>query len=336
MERKFSRREFLLSGIGIMGISFLGDGKAFPGYGSNPQRKTKVALLKCGNRKEGVRKSVEKLGINPFRQKDVFIKPNFNTSDLTPGSTHNDTLREIMALIKDMGGKKIKIGDRSGPEPTEQVLNKKGIHELAKEFNAEVINFDELGESGYVKIVPPDSHWKDGFLVAKPLLDAECIVSTCCIKTHQFGGIFTISLKNSVGIIPRKGYPYMRELHSSPYMRKMIAEINYSYTPSLIIVDGVEVFVDGGPMDGKRKIANVFLAGTDRIAIDAVGIAILKELGSNKNIMENKIFKQEQIARAIELGLGIHSFEEIELVGYDEESSEYTKKILNILKKEAI
>lgn len=331
MGNRISRREFLIGGgAGLIGIGFL---PRFP-IGIEPvstKKLAEISLVKCKERKEGVRKSVEALGINPFRNKDVLIKPNFNTSDPTPGSTHNDTLRELMALIKDMGGKKIKIGDRSGPEPTEQVLRKKNIYEPAKEFDAEVINFDELGEGGYERIFPPDSHWKDGFLVAKPILEAECIVSTCCIKTHQFGGIFTISLKNSVGIIPRKGYPFMRELHSSPNMRKMIAEINYAYKPSLIVVDGIEVFVDGGPMEGERKNANVFLAGTDRIAIDAVGVAILKELGSNKNIMEKKIFEQEQIARAVELGLGIESSSQIKIIGVDPESSDYAKKISKIL-----
>lgn len=330
MERKLSRREFLFAGgAGLIGFGFT---RNFSFKENDSQENSsEISLVKCQDRKEGVRKSVEALGINPFKNKDVLIKPNFNTSDPTPGSTHNDTLRELMALIKDMGGRKIKIGDRSGPEPTEQVLKKKKIYELAKEFDTEVINFDELGEGGYERIYPPDSHWKDGFLVAKPILEAECIVSTCCIKTHQFGGIFTISLKNSVGIIPRKGHPFMRELHSSPHMRKMIAEINYAYKPSLIVVDGIEVFVDGGPMEGERRNANVFIAGTDRIAIDAVGVAILKELGSNKNIMEKKIFEQEQIARGVELGLGVKSPSQIKIKAVDSESSEYAKKVKRIL-----
>jgi len=333
MKGKISRRDFFVAGAGLFGLSFMGNLLRKEGLISSDDR-TEIILVKSEDRREGVRKSVEALGINPFKNKDVLIKPNFNTSDPTPGSTHNDTLRELMALIKDMGGKKIKIGDRSGPEPTEQVLLKKNIYELAKEFGAEVINFDELGENGYERIYPPNSHWKEGFLVAKPIIEAECIVSTCCIKTHQFGGIFTISLKNSVGIVPRKGYPFMRELHSSPNMRKMIAEINYAYKPSLIVVDGIEVFVDGGPMQGERKRANVFLAGTDRIAIDAVGIAILKELGSNKNIMERKIFEQEQIARAVELGLGVKSPSQIKIRGVDSESSEYAKRISRILMEE--
>jgi len=292
---------------------------------------TRVALVRVDNRKDGVRKAVELLKINPCRGKDVLLKPNFNTSDPTPGSTHNDVLQELLQMLKDMGAKKLSIGDRSGPEPTAQVLEKKGIYPLAKEFDARVLDLDEMGEKGYALIEPPGSHWQKGFLAARAVTEAECVVSTCCLKTHQYGGIFTLSLKNSVGIVPRKNHPFMKELHSSPHQRQMIAEINYAYTPALIVIDGLEAFVDGGPMTGTRKTANVFLAGTDRIAIDAVAVAILKELGSTKEIMEKKVFEQEQIARAVELKLGIDSAAAIEIITADPESEKYAGKIKQIL-----
>jgi len=65
----------------------------------------------------------------------------------------------------------------------------------------------------------------------------------------------------------------------------MIAELNFCYKPQLLVMDGVEAFVDGGPSQGTVKQGNVFLAGTDRVAMDAAAIAILKELGSNDDIM---------------------------------------------------
>lgn len=40
------------------------------------------------------------------------------------------------------------------------------------------------------------------------------------------------------------------------------------------MLDGIEAFVDGGPAKGQRKQADVILVGTDRIAIDAVGLSI--------------------------------------------------------------
>ena len=116
-------------------------------------------------------------------------------------------------------------------------------------------------------------------------------------------------------------------------MRRRIAEIHYGFKPHLIVMDGMEIFVDGGPMNGKRVDANVIVAGTDRIAIDAVGLAILKHHGSNDAIMSKKIFEQEQIARAVELDLGVNTPEQIELVTGDAESADYAAKLKEVLKQ---
>ncbi|HYA12504.1 MAG TPA: DUF362 domain-containing protein [Thermodesulfovibrionales bacterium] len=293
--------------------------------------KSKVSLVKTSDRKSGVKRVIELLGINPVKGKDVLLKPNFNTADPFPGSTHNDTLTHLILQLKHMCAKSITIGERSGPPDTSSVLKEKGIYDLSKKLGIELINFEELPPEGWIKIRPEKSHWKNGFDVAKPVIDSKCIVTTCCLKTHGYGGIFTMSLKLSVGITHKKN---MRELHTSFFsMRKMIAEINQVYTPALILLDGIEAFVDGGPMKGVKKRADVIIAGTDRIAIDAVGLSILKDLGSNKDIMEKKIFEQEQIARAVELGLGTTSPQKIEIITDDINSKKYAVKLTELLLK---
>lgn len=299
-----------------------------PGPGA---AKSRVVLIHAMDRTDGVKRCLELAKVGSVSGKNVLVKPNFNTSDETPGSTHNDTLQTILAWARKNGAKSLAVGDRSGPEPMDQVLKRKKIPELAALYDAKVINFDGLKADGYVKVTPPGSHWKDGFLAARPVVETEYVISTCCLKTHQYGGIFSMSLKNSVGIVPRGDFGYMRELHSSPDQRKMIAEINYAYKPALVILDGLEAFVDAGPMTGPRKTANVFLAGTDRVAIDAVGLAVLMHLGSNKAIMLTPIFAQEQIARAAELGLGAASGADIVIETGDKASEEYAEKIRGFL-----
>jgi uncharacterized protein (DUF362 family) len=145
-----------------------------------------------------------------------------------------------------------------------------------------------------------------------------------------------MSLKNHVGVVPttRHGYDYMRELHASPHQRKLIAEINAPFKPDLVVLDGIEAFVDGGPATGKRAQANAFLASADRVAVDAVGVAILKSLGSNSHIMNTRIFDQEQIARAAELGLGASSPADIDLISADDTSREYRDRIAAILNED--
>ncbi|HPW17176.1 MAG TPA: DUF362 domain-containing protein [Candidatus Aminicenantes bacterium] len=331
-----TRREFIAAGAGLAGAAALAP-RGFAGGAAGRRRafrasvKSRVVLVKTESRAEGVNRCIDLFGADPFKGKRVLVKPNFNTSDECPGSTHNDTLAALLDRIRRMGPSSLSIGDRSGPEPTEQVFEKKGIPAIAGRFDAKLLNFDELGETGYVKFDPPASHWKDGFLVARPVVAAESVVSTCCLKTHQFGGVFTMSLKNSVGTVPRKGHSYMRQLHGSENQRRMIAEINTAYRPALVVLDGLTAFVDQGPMTGPRKDAGVFLAGTDRVAIDAVGLAILKDLGSNDAIMKTPVFAQEQIAWAATLELGVSSADGIEIVTGDPASEAYAGRIRGIL-----
>lgn len=288
---------------------------------------TKVALIHTDDREKGVREALDLLNKNPVKGKKVILKPNYNTADPAPGSTAIETLRALILKLRELGAQSITLAERSGPANTQEVFEKKGVIALSEELNFEIVNLATIGDEGYVHFVPEDSHWKDGFLFAKIYRDAECIVEACCLKTHQYGGHFTLSLKNAVGLVPRAGHEYMRELHSSEHQRKMIAEINTAFTPDLIVMDGVEVFVDGGPDKGTRKKANVMLASSDRIAIDAVAVAILRILGTTPEVSKGSIFEQEQIARAVELGLGISSPSEIELVTKTEEAAELAEKI---------
>jgi uncharacterized protein (DUF362 family) len=144
-----------------------------------------------------------------------------------------------------------------------------------------------------------------------------------------------MSLKNSVGLAakryPGKSYNFMSELHSSPHQRRMIAEINAAYTPALVVMDGVEAFISGGPDVGERVSPEVILAGTDRIALDAAGVALLRYFGCKTEAGMGKIFEQEQIARAIELGLGVDRPEKIEFLTADAASADYSNKIKQVL-----
>jgi uncharacterized protein (DUF362 family) len=288
---------------------------------------TKVAVTATDDRIYGVNKSFELLGINPVKGKRVVLKPNFNTADPPPASTHMDTFRQILIKIQEMGAKTITVAERCGPANTEKAFKQKGLYELADEFGFLIVNLETVSRDEWVMKNPKGNHWKDGFLFAKVYDEAECVIETCCLKTHMYGGHFTLSMKNATALVPRVGYKYMTELHSSPNQRKMIAEINAAYNWDIIIMDGVLAFVDGGPMEGTLKEANVFVAGTDKIAIDAVGVALLRMLGTTPEVSRGPIFKQEQIARAVELGIGISSFQDIEFVTDSAQSEQLVERI---------
>lgn len=331
-----NRRQFLKDATGLGSATLLAPTllKA-GGFGGPLPPAARVAFVKTTDRPAGVTRAIELLGIERFHGKDLFVKPNFNSADAPPGSTHQDTLAALLRKLKAMGAGPLTIGDRSGMGNTREVMEAKHAFQLGKELAAKVLVLDELPADDWELIQQPDSHWKQGFAMPRVVRSASGIVQTCCLKTHRFGGHFSMSLKNSVGLaaksVPGHPYNFMRELHSSPHQRRMIAEINAAYRSDLVLLDGVEAFVTGGPERGKLVNANVILAGTDRVAVDAVGVALLRNLGTTPEVSQGAIFDQEQIARAVQLQVGVGSPRQIELLTDDRESAEYAKQIRAIL-----
>ncbi|MFC1553444.1 DUF362 domain-containing protein [candidate division KSB1 bacterium] len=321
-----NRRNFLKGSLA--GAAILPNMNMNSMFQSIGQSKTKIALVKTNDRFKGVTQVMKLMDLSGINGKNINIKPNFNSADDTPGSTHYDTLKQIVAEVQERGSKGIVLGESSGPGDTQKIMEQKGAFDLASEMKFDVINYDTMPENDWIKIPKGNTNWEDGFHVPKHVINPEYMISTCCLKTHAYGGHFTMSMKLSVGLVPEN---IRRGMHRSPNMRKMIAEINTAYKPQLIILDAVNAFVDGGPSRGTLKTADVFVAGTDRVAVDAVGVAILKDLGSNETIMGTKVFEQEQIARAVELGLGISGPDEIEFVTPDNSSKEYADKIKQLL-----
>jgi len=292
---------------------------------------SKVALSYCPDRVLATRRVVGAIGMPGVSGKSVLIKPNFNTADPTPGSTHIDTIQTIAELVKAGNPTKIVVGDRSGPAKTSKVFQEKGVFALSKKMGFECLIFDEMPKDRYVKIVPPGSHWRNGFFFAKPVLEADAVIALCCLKTHQYGGHFTMSLKLTTGMVHRSN---MTELHTSVInQRNMIAEMNYAYKPSLVVMDGVDAFYEGGPMNGSAWKADLTFASTDRVALDAVGVAALKMHGTTRKIESKKVFEQDQIRRAGELGLGVTAPEDIDLVPVDEASRQMAERIRPYLRK---
>jgi uncharacterized protein (DUF362 family) len=296
---------------------------------------SQVAFVKTRDRAQGVRQAVEMLGLNDVSSKNVFIKPNFNSPDPAPGSTHPDVLRTIVSILHENGADQITIGDRSGMGDTRYTMEKIGVYEMAEEMGFKILVFDDLPAEDWIMIEPLKSHWQQGFPFARPCLETDAIIQTCCLKTHRFGGHFTMSLKNSVGMVAKRNlvdnHDFMRELHSSPHQRRMIAEINTAYTPHLIVLDGIEAFISGGPDNGGRVISEVVLAGTDRVAIDAVGVALLRYHGCQTEVARGKIFQQDQLKRAVQLGLGVDSPHKIKFLTGDAESAAYATRVQEIL-----
>ena len=65
----------------------------------------------------------------------------------------------------------------------------------------------------------------------------------------------------------------------------------------------MKCFVSGGPITGEEREPRCIIVGADRVAVDAVGVAVLKAMGAEQ-ALRKPTWEHDQIKRAGELGLG--------------------------------
>jgi uncharacterized protein (DUF362 family) len=291
----------------------------------------KIFIAGATNRAAAVRQVCGNIDLSGFSGSEITIKANYNSADPPPASTHIETLDALCSVILAEKPRILTLAERSGMGNTRSVLEERGVIVLAKKLGFSTVVLDELDRPGWEEIQSPGLHWSRGFFIAAVFAHADRVVQTCCLKTHRFGGHFTMSLKNSVGLIAKKvpgvNHDFMRELHGSPYQRAMIAEINRFYRTDLVVMDAMDGFSTGGPDKGKLIHPGVIIAGDDRIAIDAVGVALLRTYGTTDDVMKGRIIEQDQIARAAELGIGVASAASIHLVPLDPHAESVAAKI---------
>ncbi len=75
------------------------------------------------------------------------------------------------------------------------------------------------------------------------------------------------------------------------------------------------------------------MASRDRVALDAAGVAVLRIYGTTGEVSGGWIFGQEQIARAVELGLGASAPDEIDVVPVNDTAQAICSQIEEMLKE---
>ncbi len=283
--------------------------------------KTDLFIAGAADRAAGIGAVLGEFDLSGLAGTTVALKANFNSADPFPASTHMETLDALCGAILEQNPARFTLAERSGMGLTTDVLNRTGAITLAKKRGIAVVALDDLDRTGWQEIQAPGLHWSRGFFLASVFARADHVVQTCCLKTHRFGGHFTLSLKNAVGCVartvPNVNYDFMNELHTSPRQRSMIAEISRFLRTDLVLMDATAGFASGGPDKGKLIQPGVIIAGSDRVAIDAAGVALLRSYGTVPDVADGKIFELEQIQRAAELGVGIASADAIRLVPLD-------------------
>ena len=294
----------------------------------------RVAIVKTANREDGMARAVALLGEMDFSGKDVYLKASYNSPDPFPATTHPDALGAMVRMLRGKGAGGVVLVERSGMGRTRDVMEKLHVLSALEKLDVSFRPLDELAADEWIHLELAGSHWSKGIAFPQFLTRDKCVVQLCNLKTHRFGGEFSASLKNSIGLIAKHapeaesasaevegkgsgvGRNYMKDLHASPDQGLMIAEVNQAYAPEFIVMDAVEVFVTGGPERGDVVVMDIIAASRDRVALDAVGFAILLHAGARMGEYTH-IFEQAQLRRAAELNLGVDSPDKINIVSDD-------------------
>jgi uncharacterized protein (DUF362 family) len=99
----------------------------------------------------------------------------------------------------------------------------------------------------------------------------------------------------------------------SGHWHERIAELNLAVHPDLTIADGTTIMIAGGPTSGTPAHANVLLLSGDRVALDAVAIALIRSYEAWDKVRGGSVWEQRQMKRAAELGLGARGPRDMEL-----------------------
>ena len=271
-----------------------------------------VGLSRDKDTMESLRIAIELAGgLGIKKGSTVLIRPNANTADPPPGSTNPEILKGAIREARKCNPEKIIVAEKSMTTlDTEMVLRKLGLWQAAEAEGAdEILTFDRM-KRYHMK---PDgaSSWPVGFYVPEFLDSVDYVIALPVIKTH-WTATFTMGLKSQISITAdpdRRQLPHGR--HRDVLFGNMIAESNLVYKPDFYISDATKCFVTGGPDLGTLREPGIVMASSDVVANDAVGLALLKTLGTVPKIQENSVWAQSQIKRAVELGLGVRGREEI-------------------------
>ena len=89
--------------------------------------------------------------------------------------------------------------------------------------------------------------------------------------------------------------------------------------------------MDGGPEAGGKVAPGVMIAGVGRVAVDAVGVALLRLSVTTRAVSAGRGFAQAQMAPAVELGLWVSRPELIHRVTDDRAGQDLAARILPAL-----
>ncbi|WP_135609657.1 DUF362 domain-containing protein [Methanococcoides sp. AM1] len=242
---------------------------------------TQVSIVRCedySQAKEAVREAIDLvggLGTIIFPGARVLLKPNLLAA--TPPekavTTHPAIVSAMCELVLEAGGIPI-VGDGAGithPGVTDEALDISGIREAAQTAGAEVLSFET---SGYEVVDVPDPSHFSQLYIAKPVVDADVVISLPKLKTHELT-IFTGSVKNMFGAVPLKIRKEAHLLGKVDLFSEAVVDIHSARPPHLALMDGVVGMEGNGPSKGTPVNIGMVMASFDCVSLDVIASKVI-------------------------------------------------------------
>jgi len=260
---------------------------------------SRVAILKGTNPVETTVKALETIGSEVDSvlsgKKPILIKPNYiNSRHPSTGITTDSRVIEgIVKFLRERQIREIIIGEGSGFADTFQAFKVAGVDAVAQRWNVKLV---DLNKDEFVEVAPPNPLSLKKVRVAKTALEST-IISVPKLKPHRFATV-TLSLKNMMGALASKGAMHMGSLNEN------IVDLASVLKPSIAVIDGI-IAIEGHETSGNPIEMNLVIAGTDPVAVDAVGAAVM---GISPTEVKHLILAEKK-------GLGTCNLNEITVMG---------------------
>ena len=235
------------------------------------------------------------IGIVLSEKKPILIKPNYiNSKHPSTGITTDSRVIEgIVKFLRERNIREIVIGEGSGFGDTFQAFQVAGVDAVAERWGVKLV---DLNKDEFIEVYLRDPLSLKKTRVAKTALESTRI-SVPKLKPHRIATV-TLSLKNMMGALASKG-----SMHKGRLSHK-IADLASVLRPSISVVDGI-IASEGHETSGNSIEMNLVIAGTDPVAVDAVGASVM---GISPTDVKHLVLAEKK-------GLGTCHLEEISVLG---------------------
>lgn len=277
-----------------------------------PQTPATVSLVKISDDATAIARAIDLCGGLDFISPgdSVLLKIALNSPNPFPATTSPSLVTTLVALLKEQGAGTVYIGDKSPTwQDTMSCFEQTGLYQAAREAGAEVVLFE--GQD-MVAVQPAGALcWPGGFSVPHLFEEVDHIIALPTLRTHALAD-FTMGMKIFVGAIPQNERYAM---HRSVWFHQAIAElILCSDKIRLSLLDGREGFNREGPDTGNLIQPGIIIAGHNIVAVDAVGLAVLKTTDTTTQLKQTDIWNHPAIKRGIEINSPGLCYESLTLV----------------------